>query len=84
MFVGIGLDPDGNHECLSRSEGGLFVWSEATLNKLGEDDLQTKQIKFVCCMMQFMYDLALKNEKVELRDVPFRPFIGRMLNLQRS
>ena len=69
---------------LTRVEGGLFVWSEAMSNKLGKDDLPVKQITLVCCMLQLMYDLLLKNENIELRDVTFRPFIGRMLNLQKS
>ena len=84
IYVVIGLDPDGNNDCLTRVKGGLFVWSEAMLNKLGEDDLPAKQITLVYYMLQLMYNLLLKNENIDLYDVPFRPFIGRTLNLQKS
>ena len=25
MYCGIGIDPDGNNDCLARSEGGTFI-----------------------------------------------------------
>ena len=82
MYVGLGIDPEGQNGCLTRIDGGLFAWNAATLNKLGEADLQAKQVKFVCCMLHLMYDLML-DMNANVQDVPFQPFIGRTMNLQK-
>ena len=89
LYVGLALDLTAETECLTRAENGLFVWSEATLNKLSEakiagaNDLKTKQIAFVCCMLQLTYDLMLEKES-NVPEVPFKPFIGRSMNLRSN
>ena len=60
-----------------------------TLNKLGEakisdtDNLQTKQLRFICYMLQLMYDLML-SESANVPEIPFKSFIGRLINLRSN
>eukprot|EP00984_Skeletonema_dohrnii_P027868 scaffold17562_cov140-Skeletonema_dohrnii-CCMP3373.AAC.3 len=77
FYAPIAFDPNAENDCLFRKEGGLFVWSEATLNKLGEskvsDDLKTKQLMFISCMFEFMYSLMMDATK-SIPVKAFRPF----------
>ena len=87
MLIGTGINPNGDKDCLTRMDGGLFSWSPATLKKLNGSkisgaDLEAKQVKFVCRMLQLMYDLMLETN-ANSPDVPFKPFVGRSMNLQR-
>ena len=63
LCIGIGFDPTKDNACLTREEGGLFVWSEATLNRLKEskaaDDLETKKRILVCGMFELFFHLML-------------------------
>ena len=88
MYVGVGFDPNGNNECFTRSEDGVFVWSDVALKKLGEaniagaTDIKSKQMTMVCCMFEFLYYLMLDAGAIP-GYVPFNPFIGRSINLQQ-
>jgi hypothetical protein len=89
MYVGVGFDPERNNQCLTRVENGLFVWSDLALKKLqeanvaGATDLQSKQMTIVCCMFEFLYYLMLDAVVTYHDFVPFKPFIGRSVNLQQ-
>ena len=88
MYVGVGFDPNGNNGMLTRSEDGVFVWSDVALKKLGEaniagaTDIKSKQMTMVCCMFEFLYYLMLDAGAIP-GYVPFNPFIGRSINLQQ-
>jgi len=78
-----GFDPNGNNECFTRSEDGVFVWSDVASKKLreaniaGATDIKSKQMTMVCCMFEFLYLYYLGFF------APFKPFIiGQSINLQ--
>ena len=86
MYTMIGINPRNNNDCLTKVEGGLFKWSDATIKKLQDAkisgaDLQSKQTTFVCCMLEFMYDLMI-NADADIANTPFKPFMGRTMNLR--
>ena len=80
LFIGIGFDPTKDNACLTDEEGGLFVWSDATLSRLKDSkvtgDLKTKKRILVCCMFELFFHLMLD---ARIRsDIPlkaFSPFI---------
>lgn len=80
LCIGIGFDPTKANKCFTREEGGLFVWNDATLNRLNQSkvagDLETKKRILVCCMFELFFHLMLD---ARIRsDIPlktFRPFI---------
>ncbi len=90
MVVGAALNPSVvEDDCLTRIDGGLFVWSEVTLKKIGDTsiagatDLKAKQIAMVCCMLQLTYELMMDGNSV-VRCAPFTPFMGKALNLHEA
>jgi hypothetical protein len=90
MVVGTALNPSVvEDDCLTRIDGGLFVWSEVTLKKIGDTsiagatDLKAKQIAMVCCMLQLTYELMMDGNSV-VRCAPFKPFMGKALNLHEA
>ena len=59
LCIGVGIKRDGNNRCPTRKEGGVFVWTDRTLIKLGgvsQDDTSGKQIQFVLQMTKLMGD----------------------------
>ena len=80
MYVGIGIDPNGNNECLLRKENGPFVWSERTMKKLEESSatgtIADKQLRLICVMFELTYFLMMgKDDAIDI-GTPFRHFIG--------
>jgi len=80
MYVGIGIDPNGNNECLLRKENGPFVWSERTMKKLEESSatgtIADKQLRLICAMFELTYFLMMgKDDAIDI-GTPFRHFIG--------
>jgi hypothetical protein len=89
-LAAIAYNPHVEHDCLSeRGDGGLFRWSDATINKLescsvtGANSLEEKQAVFVLHMLQFTYQLMMHQDTcVPIR--PFNIFMGRALNLHNG
>ena len=81
-LVGVGIDPSGNNDCLTKVEGGLLVWSDRTMAKLkdskakGCDTLQSKQLKFVGHMFELTYSLMMDRADVIRDGAPFGQFLG--------
>jgi hypothetical protein len=59
MLVGIAIDPNGNYNCLTRLNGGMFYWNEQTLTKLDSVTVQEKQLKLVMSMIALFLNLML-------------------------
>jgi hypothetical protein len=62
--------------------GGLFVWSDATLNRLKEskvaDNLETKERILICCMFELLFHLLLDariRSEIPLNHSKHGPFI---------
>ena len=68
MYCGIGIDHDERNDSLTRSKGGLFVWSDGTMAKLEElkvnGTLQFNQLKLVCVSLNLMYSLMMANADI--------------------
>ena len=82
LCIGLGIKRDGNNSCLTRKEGGAFVWTDRTLIKLGgisQDDTLGKQIRFVLQMTKFMYTLMMGSDAID-DGIPFRQYLGPILN----
>ena len=78
LCIGVGIKRDGNNDCLTRKEDGVFVWTDRTLAKLGgssPDDTTGKQIRFALQMMQFMYTLMMGTDAIK-DGVPFQQYLG--------
>ena len=67
FFTPSAFDPKADNDCLVRKDGGLFVWTDLTLSKLGESkisgDLKSKQLVFISCMFELMYSLMMDTTK---------------------
>jgi hypothetical protein len=67
FFTPFAFDPKADNDCLVRKDGGLFVWTDLTLSKLGESkisgDLKSKQLVFISCMFELMYSLMMDTTK---------------------
>ena len=59
FIVAIAIDPNGSNDCLTRTNGGLFHWSEATTNKIGDGATEDKRLKLVLCMLTLFINLML-------------------------
>ena len=69
MYIGVGIDAGGDNKVLTdRGEGGAFVWSERTMKKLAEANvngsIEERQVKLICCMFQQMYSLMMATQEV--------------------
>ena len=84
-LVAFAIDPN-RIECLTREEGGLFVWSERTIKKLEEtrgatETLDQRKVKLVICMLTLLINLLMDTE-VNLAEGCFlEPFMGSTFNL---
>lgn len=80
MLIGIGFDPEGDNSCMTKTSGGLFVWSERTMTPLEnsgvEGTLESKQLRFVCYMFQLMYHLMMDINYAISDGLPSQQFIG--------
>ena len=80
FFVGVAIDPNGNDECLTRRNNGLFTWIERTMIKLegaeGVTTLQEKQTKMVICMVTLLLNLMLDSDDSLSQGSFFEGFIN--------
>ena len=90
MVVGIAINSieEDMVDCLTtRGDGGIFRWGEGIMKKLqsmaGAESLRAKQIDYVLCMFEYTY-LLMMSPTDRMKIVPFKPFMGRSLNLQKS
>ena len=56
LCIGIGVSKLGDNDCLVRPDG-VFVWTERTMTKLGND--REKQTRFLFQMIHLFYSLLL-------------------------
>ena len=88
MYSALGFDPTSDTSCLTRVEDGVFHWSPTTMKQLHETNIpgaatiETKQLNFICYMLEFAYTLML-DAKNNIEYTPFKPIIGRTINLRR-
>ena len=59
FIVGFAIDPNGNNDCLTQTDGGLFCWSEGTINKIGDVAAEDRRLKFVLCMFTLFLNLMM-------------------------
>ena len=81
MHTVVGIDPTSeDNDCMTRCDGGLFVWSDRTMTKLNESSisgtLQSKQLKYVCYMFELMYNLMMDRDDAIIDAAPFGQFLG--------
>ena len=72
ILVGIAIDPSGSIDCLTRSNGGRFVWSERTMNKTESATTEDKLLKFVLSMFALFLNLILDVKESLLQGTFFK------------
>ena len=72
LCIGIGVNKLGNNDCLVHPDG-LFVWTERTMTKLGND--REKQTRFLFQMIHLFYSLLMGGEAI-IDGVPFQQYLG--------
>ena len=75
ILVDIAIDPSGSIDCLTRSNGGMFVWSERTINKMESATIENKRLKFVLSMFALFLNLMLDIEESLLQGTFFEEFM---------
>ena len=82
MYIGVGIDASRDNSILTDcSKGGVFVWSERTMKKLTEENvngsIEERQGKLICCIFQQIYSLMMATQEV-IPDgsVPCHQFVG--------
>jgi hypothetical protein len=80
MYAAFAFDPEGDNDCLTDIEGGVFVWSERTMMKLADcslnGSLKSKQLRLICCSVELMYLVMLDIDDVIKDGATMQPFIG--------
>ena len=62
LMVGIAINPSSNTECLTRTSGGLFHWSERTINKIESVSVEDKRMRLVVSMFSLFLNLMLDKD----------------------
>ena len=75
LCIGFAFDKSAENDCLLRNDG-IFIWSERTLSKLGDD--KEKRVRFLLQMMQFLYSLMMGRDAIT-EGVPFQQYLGPLL-----
>ena len=80
LYAAFAFDPEGDNDCLTDREGGVFVWSERTMTKLADcsvnGSLKTKQLRLICCAFELVYSVMMDIDDVIKDGVPMQQFIG--------
>ena len=72
LCIGVGISRMANNDCLLQPNS-VFIWSERTMNKLGED--REKRLRFAFQMIEFFYMLLMGNDAI-INSVPFQQYLG--------
>jgi len=59
MLIGTAIDTSKSTECLTRSDDGVFCWTERTKNKMEDLTIENKRFKLVLSMFTLFLNLML-------------------------
>ena len=72
LCIGVGVSKLEDNSCLLQPDG-VFIWTEQTMNKLGEG--RDKQMRFIFQMIKFFYLMLMGGDAV-VSGVPFQQYLG--------